>query len=66
METIINGLRSVLGTPDFWKQMQSTSSSGYTSYQWDYGLMIEYFIAGLLLCIVVSNVFAILRSVFRR
>lgn len=52
MQTVLEALRSILGEPDFYKQM--TSSSNYT---WDYGAMIEYFVAALLLLIVVSSVF---------
>ena len=52
MQTIINALRSVVGVPDFYRQL--TSSSNYT---WDYGAMIEYFCAVLILCIVISSIF---------
>lgn len=49
MQTIIEGLRSVLGEPDFYHQMTNTSN-----YTWDYGAMFEYFFAGVLLCITVA------------
>lgn len=55
MQTVIEALRTILGTPNFYKQM--TSTGGYT---WDYGSMIEYFVAALLLLIVVSSVFKFL------
>lgn len=52
MQTILEALRSILGEPDFYRQMTSTSN-----YSWDYGAMIEYFVGALLLLIVVSSVF---------
>lgn len=52
MDTIINALREIIGTPDFYKQM-----SGYNNYTWDYGAMLEYFFAGVLLCVTVCAVF---------
>lgn len=59
MDTLLNALRSILGEPDFYKQL--TSSSNYT---WDYGAMIEYIIAGLLLLVVVSSIFKFLHKIF--
>lgn len=59
MDTLLNALRSVLGEPDFYKQMTSTSN-----YTWDYGAMIEYIIAGLLLLVVVSSIFKFLHKIF--
>lgn len=61
MQTVIEALRSILGTPDFYKQM-----SGYNgSYTWDYGAMIEYFVAALVLLIVISSVFKFLMKLFK-
>jgi len=51
METMLNALRQILGTPDFY------IDNGNYSSTWDYGAMLEYFFAGVLLCIVVSAVF---------
>lgn len=59
MDTLLNALRSILGEPDFYKQL--TSSSNYT---WDYGAMIEYIIGGLLLLVVVSSIFKFLHKIF--
>lgn len=56
MQTVINALREILGTPDFYIE-----SSGYSS-TWDYGAMIEYAIAGILVIVVVSSVFKILKG----
>ena len=60
MQTIINSLRQIIGTPDFYD-----SGSGYSG-TWDYGAMIEYFVAALILCIVVSSVFRLLGKLVSR
>lgn len=60
MQTVIEALRSILGTPDFYKVM-----SGYDKYTWDYGAMIEYFVASLILLIVISSVFKFLMKLFK-
>lgn len=64
MQTFLNEIRQYLGIPDFWRQLQSTSG-GYTNYQWDYGSMLEYAICGILLIVVVSNVFKLVRCFFK-
>lgn len=64
MDTVIQALRKVLGTPDFWRQLPN-NSGGLSNYQWDYAAMIEYLVAALLLLIVVSSVFKILVRVFK-
>lgn len=51
MDTVINALRQVLGNPDFYRQV------GSSSYSWDYGAMLEYLVGALLVLIVVSSVF---------
>lgn len=56
MQTVIDALREIIGTPDFYIE-----SSGYSS-TWDYGAMIEYAIAGILVIVVVSSVFKILKG----
>lgn len=60
MNTLIDTLREIIGTPDFYKQMTSS-----TNYTWDYGAMLEYMIAGILVCIVVSSVFKFLRCLLK-
>ena len=50
MNTLIETLRDIIGTPDFYIE-----SSGYSS-SWDYGAMLEYTICGILVCVVVSIV----------
>lgn len=56
MDTIINYLREIIGTPDFYVRL-----GGSTNYSWDYGAMIEYVVAALLVLIVVSNIFRFIR-----
>lgn len=56
MQNVIDALREIIGTPDFYIE-----SSGYSS-TWDYGAMIEYAIAGILVIVVVSSVFKILKG----
>lgn len=60
MQTVIEYLRDIIGTPDFYIE-----NSGYSS-TWDYGAMLEYAIAGILVIIVVGSVFRILKEVFSR
>lgn len=60
MQTVIEALRSILGTPNFYRQM-----AGYDKYNWDYGAMIEYFVAALILLIVISSVFKFLMKLFK-
>lgn len=61
MDTLLNSLRDILGTPDFYKQMGGGS---YQSYSWDYGAMLEYALAGMLLLVVVSYVFRFIKWIF--
>lgn len=50
MNTIIDALREILGPAEFY-----LTNSNYGS--WDYGAMIEYFSAVLIVCVVVSSIF---------
>lgn len=59
MTNILDALRSVLGSADFYD-----TSSGYSG-SWDYGAMIEYFVGALVLLIVVSSIFKLLRSLLK-
>lgn len=54
MKTILQALRDIIGTADFYE-----TGSGYSG-TWDYGAMIEYFVAALILCIVITSVFRFL------
>lgn len=60
MQTIITSLRQILGEADFYE-----TGSGYSG-TWDYGAMIEYFVAALILCIVVASVFRLLGKLVSR
>lgn len=55
MDTIINALREILGTPEFYVRLGNQQN-----YTWDYAAMFEYFFAGVILCIVVCAVFRFL------
>lgn len=57
MQTVINALRDIIGVPEFYVRL-----AGAQNYSWDYGAMIEYSIAGILVLIVVSSVFKILKG----
>lgn len=58
MQTVLEAIRSVLGSPDFYIE------NGNYSGTWNYGLMLEYLLAGVVLCIVVSQVFRIIGKLF--
>ena len=60
MDTILEALRTVLGEPDFYKQLGTS-----TNYTWDYGAMIEYLCAAIILMIVVSSIFKIVARFFK-
>lgn len=60
MQTLIESLREIIGTADFYN-----TDSGYSG-SWDYGAMIEYFVAALILCIVVASVFRLLGKLVSR
>lgn len=56
MESILTSLRSVLGVPDF-----------YTSVgEINYGLMLEYLVGAIILCVVISSVFRFLGKLVSR
>ena len=61
MQSILESIREYLCTPDFYHVLED----GRTA-TWDYGAMLEYAICGILLIVVVSSVFKILRSMFQR
>ena len=61
MTSLINYLRELIGSPDsFWHSFENGNS--YNNWNWDYGLLFEYFIAGVLVVVVISNVFKFLRA----
>lgn len=58
MTSLLEALRDIIGTADFYIENGSYSGT------WNYGAMIEYFVCALILCIVVSSVFRIIAKVF--
>ena len=58
MTTVIDALRQILGNPDFY------ITNGNYSGSWDYGALIEYMVGAMILCIVVSSVFRLIREAF--
>lgn len=60
METILDSLRSVLGEPTFYD-----AGTGYSG-SWDYGLMLEYLVGAVILCVVISSVFRFLGKLVSR
>ena len=59
MQTVIEALREIIGVPEFYVKLGSQ-----TNYTWDYGAMIEYFVAALILMIVISSVFRLITKIF--
>lgn len=51
MDTLLNALRKIIGSADFYIE------NGNYSGTWDYGAMIEYLVAAIILMICVSSVF---------
>lgn len=51
MQSLINAMRQIVGQADFYIE------NGNYSGTWDYGAMIEYLCAVLILAIVISSVF---------
>lgn len=51
MDTLLNALREIVGEADFYIE------NGNYSGSWDYGAMIEYLVAALVLLVVISSVF---------
>ncbi len=55
MQTLIEALREIIGSPEFYVRL-----GGSTNYTWDYGAMIEYFVASLIVLVVVASVFKLI------
>ena len=61
MTSLINYLRELIGsTNGFWHTFLNNNTN--SQYNWDYGMLFEYFIAGVIVVIVISNVFKFLRA----
>lgn len=59
MQSVLEALRQILGTADFYIE------NGNYSGTWDYGAMIEYIVASLILMIVISSVFKFLMKLVK-
>lgn len=57
MQTVIESLRDIIGIPEFYVRLGNA-----TNYSWDYGAMIEYAGALILVLVVVSSVFKIIKG----
>ena len=55
MQTLLEGMRTILGVPTF----------GSAAEGWNYTAIIEYMVASILLLCVVCNIFKILRCFFK-
>lgn len=62
MDTLINALREILGSPDFYVE----GSGSYSSNYWDYGAMIEYLVGAMIIMIVISYIFRSIKWLFTR
>ena len=60
MQNIITALRQSLGNPDFYIVGNNYSST------WDYGAMLEYFVAACFLLVGVSWAFRMIKWLFSR
>lgn len=60
METLINTVREILGTPEFYVKLGTS-----TNYSWDYGAMLEYSICGIILCVTIVSAFKFLRALMK-
>lgn len=59
MKNLIEALRQIIGEPEFYVRLANQQN-----YTWDYGAMLEYMAAVIVLCICISSVFKFLRKVF--
>ena len=59
METLLEQLRDILGTPDFYRNLSGNS------YTWDYGAMIEYGVCAIILCVTIASAFKFLRALVK-
>lgn len=59
MQTLIDTLRDILGDPDFYHVLSGNNPT------WDYGAMLEYMGAVIILCVVIASVFKFLRCLVK-
>lgn len=60
MTSILDSIREVLGTGDFY------ITNGSYSGTWDYGAMIEYMVCAMVLIVVIASVFRFLGKLVSR
>lgn len=60
MKSLLDTIREVLGTPDFYVKLGTS-----TGYSWDYGAMLEYAMCGIILCVVIISAFKFLRQLMK-
>lgn len=60
MTTLLQALRDIVGTADFY------ITNGSYSGSWDYGAMTEYVCCVLILCVVIASVFRFLGKLVDR
>ena len=60
MTSLLDAVRDIIGTADFYIENGSYSGS------WDYGAMVEYLVCALILGVVVSSVFRFLGKLVDR
>lgn len=60
MTTLLQALRDIVGTADFYIENGNYSST------WDYGAMTEYLCCVLILCVVIASVFRFLGKLVDR
>lgn len=60
MKSLLETLREVLGIPEFYVKLGTS-----TSYSWDYGAMLEYAMCGIILCVVIISAFKFLRQLMK-
>lgn len=60
MNTLLEGLREIVGEAEFYIQ------NGNYSGSWDYGAMCEYFAAVVVLVVVIASVFRLLGKLVSR
>lgn len=58
--SIIEVLRDIIGEPEFYVKL-----GNQTNYTWDYGAMVEYMIAGIVVCICVASVFKFILNLIK-
>lgn len=65
MQTIIQALRDIIGiNSDTFYHVFQNSSGSYSNYSWDYGAMLEYAVAGMIVLVVITSIFKMLRGFF--